>query len=324
MRNPRAEAAARVNGDYAVRVLEPSPPAVAVGPWFADDPVARGDVEPGTRVVSPVAGGDLRWAELAAADDGLAAWCAERWLAAHPRLGPAPAALVPTRRSLHRLAEAVISPAREAANGKIGLRYTLGGFGTPFFGADVQIRVEGAVLVVQDHEGARRAPLTTLAQAAAAVGAWLPPSGLDFELEPLEVDPEAASFVGQWFGFAASILEELRAEATPAQQPSRVQIWPEHFDMAVELGDPDLGRRAAFGLSPGDDGHPEPYVYVAPWVAPPPGELWQATGFSGAELPYSALLQAPDQREAALDFLRRRVAALEALEPPDPQPASDQ
>ncbi len=312
MRNASAEASARVDGRYEVRVLEPSPPAVAVGPWFADDPVARGQADSGLRVVSPVSGGDLRWSELAAADAELAAWCSERWLAAYPRLGRAPAALAPTRSALHRLAEAVISPAREAANGKIGLRYTLGGFGTPFFGLDAQLRVEGATLVVQDREGARRAPITSLAAAARAVGELLPPSGLEFESDPLDVDPEAASFIGQWFGFAASVLEQLRAEAAPEHQPSRVQLWPEHFDMAVELGDPEGGRRAAYGLSPGDDSHSEPYVYVAPWVAPEPGELWQATTFSGAELPFPALLAASDQRAAVLDFLRIRAAALEA------------
>jgi hypothetical protein len=53
-------------------------------------------------------------------------------------------------------------------------------------------------------------------------------------------------------------------------------------------------------------------LYVAPWVAPPAGELWQASGFSGAELPYAALLESGDQRAAALRFFRSRLAALTA------------
>ena len=36
----RKEAFDRVGGRFDVRVLEPSPPAVDVAPWFADDPVA--------------------------------------------------------------------------------------------------------------------------------------------------------------------------------------------------------------------------------------------------------------------------------------------
>src|SRR2546421_9390824 len=142
IRNPRAEAERQLGGRYDARVLEPSPPGVAEPPWFADDPVARESVEDGRLVVSPVATGDVRWAELAADDEELAEWCADRWLASYRRLEQPPASLVETRLALQRLAEQVISPARERANGKIGLRYTRGGFGTPFFGADVQVRVE--------------------------------------------------------------------------------------------------------------------------------------------------------------------------------------
>src|SRR5579859_7581503 len=136
--NPRAEAAARLGGRYDVRVLEPSPPAVNEEPWFADDPVNAANGPAGLPIVSPVPGGDLLWAELAEGD--LQHWCRERWLIPG-RLAPAPATLAGTRLALHRLAEHVISPARRAANGKIGLRYTRGGFGTPFFGEDVQVRV---------------------------------------------------------------------------------------------------------------------------------------------------------------------------------------
>jgi hypothetical protein len=106
------------------------------------------------------------------------------------------------------------------------------------------------------------------------------------------------------------VLEELRAEVDPSLEPSRVQLWPEHFDMAVELGVESAGRRAAYGCSPGDEEHPEPYVYVAPWEIPPEDELWNATGFRGAELAYAELLTADDQRERVLEFLRIRLAAV--------------
>ena len=46
VRNPQNEARIRINNRYDVRVLEPSPPAVNEGPWFADDPVAGGEVVP--------------------------------------------------------------------------------------------------------------------------------------------------------------------------------------------------------------------------------------------------------------------------------------
>ena len=285
--NPSWEAYAKLNDRYEVRVLEPSPPAVELPPWFADDPVARGEVPDGWQVVSPVPGlGDLTWASLAARDPEFEEWCRERWLGPYRRLAPIPDRLVETRLALHELAEHTVSPARAAVNGKIGLRYTRGGFGTPFFGADEQLRVEGAELIRSTRYGEER--------------------------QPLDVDAAASRFLGEWFGFAASVLEELRAGAASidGSDPSRVQIWPEHFDMAVELGAESDGARAAYGLSPGDESHDEPYAYVAPWSAPAPGELWQAEGFTGAELRYASIVGAEDQRGTVLTFLRARLKAI--------------
>jgi hypothetical protein len=293
-------------------VLEPSPPAVDDEPWFADDPTERNELAPGRELVSPVTTGDLLWQDLAAGDEQLAAWCAERWLGPYRRLEPAPPTLGVTRTALHRVAEAVIAPARQRANGKIGLRWTLGGFGTPFFGADAQIRIEGGQLVIDAASEERRHPLGTITDAAAAIGFDLK-GAEEAELDaPLEVDTYASRFLGEWFGFTTSVLEQLRAEAPEESEPSRVQLWPEHFDVAVEIGSEQLEQRAGLGGSPGDDSHPEPYLYVTPWTARPEGELWQASGFPGAEMSYAELLAADDQRGAALEFFRARLAALNA------------
>ena len=283
-------------------VLEPSPPAVADGPFFADDPVAAGD---------------LTWEEWVAGDPGRSVWAAERWLAAWPRLGGAPPALVETRLALHRLAFYVVAPARKRANTKFGLRWTRGGFGTPFFGADEQVRVAGGELVVQRGDAASSRPIATLAEAAAFVldgppdVAWgsefdAPEAG-DVDAQ-LPVDADAAAFLGDWYGFAWSVLEELRAD-TESVDPGRVQLWPEHFDAAVECLPDD--RRAVFGASPGDASSAEPYLYVtSPRVEAVPGELWNATAFTGAILPFHELVDAVDQRAMALDFFRTRRSAL--------------
>jgi hypothetical protein len=313
--NPGAEAQSKAGDAYDARVLAPSPPAANDAPWFADDPVARdGATRP---VVSPVSSGDVLWSSLAADDPALAQWCRERWLGPYPALAAAPARLEATRVGLHAVAEHVLKPAREKANGKIGLRWVRGGFGTPFFGDDVQVSVRGTELVVVRGDAVERTPLTSLAAAADALGDLLGEgSGEEREHasrlspDPLSVDDDAARFIGDWFGFATSVLEELRARATEMQAPSRVQIWPEHFDAALELGDEPAGARAAFGCSPGDEHHPEPYLYVAPWTARPTGDLWNATGFLGAELPYADLLAADDPRALALDFFAARVEAL--------------
>jgi hypothetical protein len=309
--NPRAEAVARLDGRYDARVLEPSPPAVAQAPWFADDPVGRGEPPGGRPRVGPAGGGELRWEDLIGDDPELAEWCADRWLAAHRRLSPPPAELAATRVSLHHLAEHVMSPARVQANGKIALRFTRGGFGTPFFGDDVQLRVAGDELTVQDRGGQRSARITTLGEMAAHVAPHLirgtPVPDAD---RPLSVDPAAAGFLGDWFGFAASVLEELRGGLGDEHEPSRVQLWPEHFDLAVELGREAEGRRAGYGASPGDELHQLPYLYVTPWAGVPAGPLWQTQPFAGAELGYAALLEASGQRAAALRFFGERLAAL--------------
>lgn len=296
--NPQAEAFERLGGRYDPRVLEPSPPTVAAPPWFADDPVARGDATPGLPVVSPVDTGDVTWQELVDEDPSLAPWAAERWLAAHPRLSTPPPHLVETRVALHRLAEHVISPTRQRANGKIGLRWTRGGFGTPYFGNDVQVRVAGDILTVQIAGREQHGRLVTLKDAAEFVGFDLTRQDAAFDASPLAVDVAAARWIGELFGFAVSVLEQLRAEAPDDSEPSRVQLWPEHFDMAVELGAEAAGRRAAFGVSPGDDASPDPYLYVSPWASD-----------SYESAPLAAILDAPDQREAALAFFRARLVS---------------
>jgi len=286
MANPRAEAEDKLGGDYEARVLEPSPPAVTEPP-YADDPVDPGEVPEGRKLVSPVHNrGDLSWDEIAREEPDLAPWCAERWLGAWKRLVPLPPTFADTRIALHKVAEAVVSPARKPDN-EIALRYTRGGFGTPFFeqgGADCQVRVEHGELVRQRGAGERREPLP-------------------------DVEVAAASALGDFYGFACSVLEQLRADE-PEGDPSLVQLWPEHFDIAFELGSASAGRRANFGASPGDDQHEEPYLYVGPWTVEVSGELWNATGFTGAELSYSQLLEAGDQRRTALDFMRTRFRAL--------------
>jgi hypothetical protein len=305
-RDARAEALAharRLRGANAeVLILEPAPPAVNEPPWFADR-------EPqGERVVAPFGAPHWRWATLAAEDPALVRWCEAGWLGPYRRLEALPADFAATRAALHELAKRVISPARERANGKIGLRYTRGGFGTPFFGPDAQVRVEGATLVVTERGRGRRAAITSVAGARELLGG-LAAADPGSDAGALTVDAGASLALGELYGFATSVLAELRFGARELE-PSRVQLWPEHFDVSLELGSEADGRRATCGVSPGDGEHAEPYLYVAPWAATPAGERWQARGFAGAELDYGELLGLEDQRGAALDFYRGRLAEL--------------
>src|SRR4029077_7522244 len=84
----RAEAVARLGGRYDARVLEPSPPAIAEPPWFADDPVGREQPQGALEVVSPVGGAAMRWDDVIASDAELSRWCADRWLGAYRAITP--------------------------------------------------------------------------------------------------------------------------------------------------------------------------------------------------------------------------------------------
>ncbi len=71
------------------------------------------------------------------------------------------------------------------------------------------------------------------------------------------------------------------------------------------------GLRATYGASPGDDGHPEPYLYVGPWERRA-GRFWNDAAFGGASLGEAELRASDDPQAAALAFYergRRELAA---------------
>ena len=216
-----------------------------------------------------------------------------------------------TRDHLHQLAFFALSPARHKADGHMGLRHHDGGFGTPEFGGRT-VRIEGDLLVDHHRDSVATQTFTTLREAVRFLGNeyqedWfsgfrdpLKPLGPD---HPLDVDPEATHSLGRWFGFAWLVLEELRAHARSEDDPSEVQLWPEHFDAATELGDYDKGERASYGASPGDANHSEPYVYVSAWSEiDRSNPYWNDESFNGASLSYQALRDSDDPVRAAIDF----------------------
>ena len=236
------------------------------------------------------------------------------WAQRGARLQSVPDRLVETRLALHSLAENIVSPARQRATGnEIALRWYPFGFGTPPFPddrGDRVIQTEGRELVDTCDGVERRDGLTTLRAAGEFVKDLVERDGLSDE--PLAIDPGAADFIAAWFNFATLVIGGLRLRAGPELEPGWVQLWPEHFDVATELGSEAAGQRASFGGSPGDDDHPEPYLYVAPWTARSKGELWNATAFGGAELSYADLRGSDDPADAATEFFLTRLAALTA------------
>jgi hypothetical protein len=236
-------------------------------------------------------------------------------------LEPLPPTYGTTRDAVHAVACYVLGPARKAAVGRIGLTPTSGGLGTPPFGpADRVLRIDatdvGADLVVDEggREEARAALTTVRATAEIAgvalsadpgVGRDLPPFAPD---EPLVVDPEAARALAAWYAFGAEVLDRLRTALAGTGTTSERQMWPEHFDLALDHTF-DGGVRANVGCSPGDSFDADPYVYVGPWDrAELTGDDWNAP--FGAYLPYAELLAADDPVAAALTFVEDRLHRL--------------
>lgn len=226
-----------------------------------------------------------------------------------------PDSFAATRDALHAVAEHVLAPARYRAEQRIGLVPTVGGFGTSRFGDGEQVRVDLGELVHERTGSVRRVALSTLGDAARFVGVplgapthvYAPRTAADPDAR-LFVDPNAASVLAAWIAFAAQALETLR-KIYATHQPSAVQLWPEHFDLACDLGDADDASRANYGASPGDAAIAEPYLYVGPWEA---SRRTGALGTHpwGAAMTYEELRAHGDPVSVAVEFLTDGAALL--------------
>lgn len=207
-------------------------------------------------------------------------------------------AFVETREALHAVADWVLAPLRFAHDGHIGLRAMPGGFGHDLS------RVDGCDLV----RGEARTRLTTLADAVAFVGVAGGRHSGTYEPEtpwtgdaPLACDHVAAAMLSEWFAHGTTLLEAVLAELA-ADDGARITLWPEHFDVACTVG--PVGRQANLGASPGDAGHPLPYLYVGPWNAVDPGDGSYWNEPFGASLTYDVALD----HGTALAFFREGLA----------------
>ncbi|MGZ4781564.1 MAG: hypothetical protein ACXVYL_06660 [Oryzihumus sp.] len=184
--------------------------------------------------------------------------------------------LVRTRESLHQVAEHVLAAARKRQTGHFTLRASPGGFCTPPLEDGRVIAVDHTDLTVTDAGTVHRAPLTTVRAAAdlAGITAGFPTThGWATPLEPdarLTVDPAAADTLAAWFALGQQALEALVADLAD-EHPSEPSLFPEHFDLGMTAGEVN------YGVSPGDAGIAEPYVYVGPFAGPPgQDEYWNA------------------------------------------------
>ena len=184
------------------------------------------------------------------------------------------------------------------------------------------MRVDGIELVAERPGSLRRAPITSLREAAAVAGIELDPSDGDrFDVPPpgplderLPVTADAADALAAWYALADDVLRIFAGELAADDDASPPRLWPEHFDLAIDAGSEAAGQRGSWGFSPGDRAFDEPYAYVSlPAAVVPAGDpFWNATTFAGALLSHAALRASGDARAAALGFLRgarRRLAS---------------
>lgn len=227
-------------------------------------------------------------------------------------LNPVPENLTETREALHHLAFFAVSPARYKTVGRMGLKDTPGGFGTPEFEGRVA-RVDGGLLVHEKNGNVATQSISTVRAAAEFFGFdydqdwfadWHDPVAPGDPDRSLTVDEDASRFLGEWFAFGFDVLNRLREHGVDGDDVSEVQLWPEHFDPATELGDFEKGERASFGASPGDGNHPAPYLYVAAWSeVDRSNPYWNNETFNGASISYDDLRAFADPAQAGLDFL---------------------
>lgn len=232
---------------------------------------------------------------------------------------PLPGTYRETRDNLHQVAFFAVSPARQRVVGRMGLRPTVDGFGTPQFEGRVA-RVEGDLLVHEESGNIATTTISNIREAARFFGGeyrevWfddfhdpLTPADPD---APLHIDSEVTSLIGAWFAFGFGILGRLGELGGGDGEASEPQIWPEHFDAAAEIGSEDSGSRASYGFSPGDEAHPEPYVYVAPWSAQEGSDdFWSDPAFGGASLGYQELSRAESAEDEVVRFFSRAYELL--------------
>lgn len=116
----------------------------------------------------------------------------------------------------------------------------------------------------------------------------------------LQVNTEALGVFSQLYQNTAEVLSGITKKWTDAYD---IRCWPHHFDLATLIplasdAGGEVLKSIGIGLSPGDDGINEPYIYVNIW---PQVEIemlkklqlrlghWNTEGWSGGVLTYSEI-----------------------------------
>ncbi len=228
-----------------------------------------------------------------------------------------------SRAVARRIGAHVMSRTRQAAVGRIDLAAFPGGIGTPSFGPDHSvIRLSGGLFIVE-RTGDEPTTLSvgvdgsSLAQLAALAGADLS-TDLDVGTDtpdlgdidaPIEFDGASMTQIATWWAMGAQIIDRVVGALPASAAPTRARIWPEHFDLAIDVASAS-GVRLNLGASPGDDFHAVPYLYVSPWDDRRPGDAAYWNAPFGAVLGYDDVNHAASAFSAGIEFMTEGLSRL--------------
>jgi hypothetical protein len=174
--------------------------------------------------------------------------------------------LAVTRRSLHGVAELVLAGPQYRAAGRIRLGVVPGGFATVLTPV---LRVDGDRVVAADGAAAAISGRTARdlgtelgVTPGRPEGVYDTGSGVELD-EVLSLDPGQAEVILSALATGHDALTAFAPGETPV-------LWPEHFDVAIRVGDVN------YGVSPGDGFIGVPYAYVGVAAVPEGDGFWNA------------------------------------------------
>jgi hypothetical protein len=189
--------------------------------------------------------------------------------------------LAAARRALHGVAELVLAGPQYRATGRLRLGVVPGGFATTTLSP--RLRVNGTRAAADagstaiDGQTPRAIGLALGVTAGHPDGAYDDGSGVGLD-EVLALDPNQARVITD----ALALGNEGLLAFAPGETPV---LWPEHFDVAIRVGEVN------FGVSPGDGFSAVPYAYVGVASRPAGDAFWNAP--FGAAVPLRELADAP-------------------------------
>jgi hypothetical protein len=210
-----------------------------------------------------------------------------------------PDPIIATRRQLHAIAENLIAGPQYRAAGTIRLAVRPDGFTA----TALPLSVRDTTLVWPDGAVPLAGSAGAIAEAA-GLQIGPPPAEVYRPVAPLaadtvlDLDPASVDAIYRSLYAGGTAVAEVLAHGHPV-------LWPEHFDVGAEED------QVNYGVSAGDDEHPLPYAYVAPWgygTNPRTGGMWNAS--FGALFPIDTASAVEAITDAVADFFRQVQAQL--------------